>query len=309
MRYFGAPYTGSKNFLCEWIMAHIPRSPLFIDAFAGGCAVTHAAMLAGKADKYAANDISRHGVTLFRQAASFAPACWRRWVWRDEFARYRDDSPMTSLVWSFGSKGRDYWCAREVEAYYHALWLARANGDASAWDEFAPCSPASDDIRQHAAEVRRAWERYTGEPLTCAYPQELDPFARLNRLYAITEDGLNLDDLHTTVADYSTLPTDDPETIVYCDPPYHNSQRSYYYDGGKLVNFDFQRFNDWVKSIKALPIISEYSMPEEDYTCVASIDHLARLCATKNKKVVERLFVPTSRVDEYYSRLNKQQDK
>lgn len=45
-------------------------------------------------------------------------------------------------------------------------------------------------------------------------------------------------------------------------------------------------------------------MPEEDYTCVAAIDHLARLCATKNKKVVERLFVPTNRVEEYFNRLN-----
>ena len=47
MRY-GLPYMGSKNKIAEWVVSHFPEKKHFYDLFAGGCAVTHCAMLKRK---------------------------------------------------------------------------------------------------------------------------------------------------------------------------------------------------------------------------------------------------------------------
>ena len=55
MRY-GVPYQGSKNKIAEWVIDNLPEDEILVDLFAGGCAVTHAAMLSGKWDRIVAND-------------------------------------------------------------------------------------------------------------------------------------------------------------------------------------------------------------------------------------------------------------
>ena len=45
---YGVPYKGSKNRLAEQLVKRLPPAGTLIDVFAGGCAVTHAAMLTGK---------------------------------------------------------------------------------------------------------------------------------------------------------------------------------------------------------------------------------------------------------------------
>ena len=45
---FGAPYMGSKNRMAKDIIELLPSGRRFVDLFAGGCAMTHAAILSGK---------------------------------------------------------------------------------------------------------------------------------------------------------------------------------------------------------------------------------------------------------------------
>ena len=63
---YGLPYKGSKNKICEGIMAILPEATRFYDLFAGGCAMTHCAMLSGKYQDFIANDIEPGCVTLFK---------------------------------------------------------------------------------------------------------------------------------------------------------------------------------------------------------------------------------------------------
>lgn len=42
---FGIPYMGSKNRIAEELIRKIPEGKRFVDLFAGGCAMTHAAIL------------------------------------------------------------------------------------------------------------------------------------------------------------------------------------------------------------------------------------------------------------------------
>lgn len=65
---YGIPYQGSKNRIADRIMEVLPSGKRFVDLFAGGCAMTHCAMLSGKYDRYLANDLYPSGARLFQRA-------------------------------------------------------------------------------------------------------------------------------------------------------------------------------------------------------------------------------------------------
>lgn len=54
---YGTPYKGSKAAIAEWVVSNLPPSNTFVDLFAGGCAVTHAAMVSGRFGRFVANDL------------------------------------------------------------------------------------------------------------------------------------------------------------------------------------------------------------------------------------------------------------
>ena len=45
---YGLPYSGSKSRIAHWVIDNLPRGRVLIDAFAGGCAITHRALLSQK---------------------------------------------------------------------------------------------------------------------------------------------------------------------------------------------------------------------------------------------------------------------
>ena len=53
----GLPYKGSKNGIAQKIIDFLPSATNFYDLFAGGCAMTHCAMLSGKYENFIINDI------------------------------------------------------------------------------------------------------------------------------------------------------------------------------------------------------------------------------------------------------------
>ena len=55
---YGLPYMGSKSRIADKILDLIPPGEVFVDLFAGGCAVTHAAILRKQYRRYIVNDIT-----------------------------------------------------------------------------------------------------------------------------------------------------------------------------------------------------------------------------------------------------------
>ena len=66
---YGLPYKGSKSKIANEIIDFLPPAKVLYDLFAGGCAITHAAILSGKWGKVVANDIGPWP-GLFRDAAN-----------------------------------------------------------------------------------------------------------------------------------------------------------------------------------------------------------------------------------------------
>lgn len=113
---------GSKLKLADKIVALFPKATHFYDLFAGGCAVTHAALLSGKFKEVHANDIT-DSVKLFEDAlngdiAKYEPERFRN---REDFFAEKDSNPFVRLVYSFSNDQRTYLYGREIEPYKKAV--------------------------------------------------------------------------------------------------------------------------------------------------------------------------------------------
>ena len=159
MRY-GVPYQGSKNKIAEWVIDNLPEDEILVDLFAGGCAVTHAAMLSGKWDRIAANDIG-DAPELFVDAIDGKYADEKRWISREDFQNLKDTDPYVSLCWSFGNNRSTYLYAQEVEPWKKALHYARVFGDNSLLLEMGIDSDGSPaDIKANEAEYKEKYIRW-----------------------------------------------------------------------------------------------------------------------------------------------------
>lgn len=102
---FGLPYQGSKRRIATRIVDLFPAASVLVDVFAGGCAITHAALLSGKFDEVIANDLS-DAPARFYYCAKYGMPEKPRWVSRDEFFALKDRDPLVRYCYSFGSAGR-----------------------------------------------------------------------------------------------------------------------------------------------------------------------------------------------------------
>ena len=190
MRY-GVPYTGSKNGIAKWVLSNLPRAKNFVDVFAGGCAITHAALLSGKYENFIANDLSP-APQLFLDAIHGKYRDEKRWISREDFFRLKDTDAYVKYCFSFGNDGETYMYGKNVEPWKKALHYAIVY----------------DDKRLIAELLQRP-----------ELNRECESLERLHRLQS-------LENLKITKSDYRRVFI--PEnTVIYCDPPYINTRDKY----------------------------------------------------------------------------------
>ena len=152
---YGLPYMGSKNFIAEWVVAHIPQADTLVDLFAGGCAVTDCAMRTKKWRNFIVNDIG-DAPRLFADAVAGKYANERRWISREDFVNLKESDPYVRICWSFGNNQSDYMYSREVEPWKKALHYARVLGDYSLLREFGIDTDRAD--RETVKRNECAWK-------------------------------------------------------------------------------------------------------------------------------------------------------
>ena len=285
---FGLSYQGSKNKLAGRIVEHLPSAGTFIDLFSGGCAVTHAALLAGRWDRYVANDMQAIVPQCFRDAVAGRYANETRWIDRETFSRLKATDGYVRTCWSFGGNGEDYLYSREREPWKKALHYARVLHDFSLFHEFGIETDGSRlDIKRHHAEYKA---KYLSWYISQFGPQSLERLQSLQRLQSLEsleslqrlERLQSLERLESSGLDYRDVEI--PEgAVVYADPPYKGCLG---YNG---TTFDSEAFIEWCRTTPATVYISEYSMPA-DFYLVDEFSHRATFSATTNNAVIERLY-------------------
>ena len=276
-RTLGLPYRGSKSRIAQWVIGHLPSAPMLVDVFAGGCAVSQAALLTGRWETVWANDIL-DGPDFFR-AVALGDDDGIRVASRDEF---KQGDLLTRLIYSFNYNMKDYIFNQKNEE--RALAETRK-------------IVAQPDI---VAAYRRRQEEWKREFLAT------NETADRSRYLCNVESMMRIQKLRTmkpymprfipSALDYRTL--DIPEdAIAYADPPYWGTVQYGF-------KFESDLFWNWAREQKALTVVSEYAAPD-DFVEVASIP--MKSMAGKGgdtRDAVEKLFVHETRVDEWWMRID-----
>ena len=313
---YGVSYKGSKNKIAAEVVYNIPSAPLLIDVFAGGGAITHAALLSHRFSSILANDYDCGALQLFYRAShgliDFEEER-KRWVSREDFKRLKDTDPIVRYHWSFSNNGRNYLYSKEIEPYKRAYHFARNCNDLTEWNAIGleKFEPTRLSIRDHAEEIKdiyiRWWLKhncYEGDiealklRMSLLSIQSLECLQRLERLERL-ESLESLESLTISKADYKDIFVREPTTVIYCDPPYINT--SGYKDAIRESGFNHAEFYEWCEAQKGLVVLSEYTAPADRFTCVWSKEKRVLAGGAKYQITkVERLFVVKGHEDDYW---------
>ena len=139
---YGLPYTGSKSRIAHWVIDNLPSGRVLIDAFAGGCAITHRALLSQKWQTIIANDINGKYPQLFLDAVLGKYRDEQRWISREDFERLKEKDAFFACCWSFGNNLQYYMYSKAIEPYKRALHYAIV------FDDFAPMQELMPEVAQ-----------------------------------------------------------------------------------------------------------------------------------------------------------------
>lgn len=266
---YGLPYMGSKSKICDWLLAHLPPADTFVDLFAGGCAVTHAAMVSGRYRQVIANDIQGDVLELFSRAVAegLQPEDWRP-VSREEFFLHAPTDPLIQLVWAFGNSTDSYLYGQEIERQkLLAHTMIVADNIRDRYSAFQAFIKMLGSRREHYGDL----------PSICrlARIQSLHGLARIRSM------------LRISTASYDACPYLPPQSssVIYADPPYiHTTEYT-------PDTFNYDRFYNWLRSVPFPVYVSEYQMPS-DFVSIAQTSLACTLSHTRNDKtVIEHLFL------------------
>ena len=162
---YGVSYKGSKNKIAAEVVYNIPSAPLLIDVFAGGGAITHAALLSHRFSSILANDYDCGALQLFYRAShgliDFKEER-KRWVSREDFKRLKDTDPIVRYNWSFSNNGINYLYSKDREPYKRAYHFALNCNDWTEWNAIGleKFEPTRQSIRAHAEEIKDIYIRW-----------------------------------------------------------------------------------------------------------------------------------------------------
>lgn len=283
MRY-GLPYRGSKSRIADWLTDILPASDVLVDLFAGGCAVTHCAMLKRKWKRFIINDIS--DVTqLFVDAMNGKYKDEKRWISREDFFRLKDSDPYVRYVWSFGNNARTYMYSPEIEPWKKAYHYAVVLGDFSEFEKMGVYFVNHEVLGDRSALKKQIMQKYV--ELGKNYKQQsLQSLERLQSLESL-KSGFDIERLQKDYRD-----VDIPKgATVYCDIPYRGTET---YNRQK---WDYDSFYEWAQSLDYPIYISEYAMPD-GFTCIGQKTIAQNFDKKSAKKhVTEKVFTQTKFVD------------
>lgn len=309
---YGLPYQGSKNRIAEWVVDILPASDTLYDLFAGGCAITHCAMLSGKWNNYVINDINPGVTQLFLDAMDGKYKDENRWISREDFFKLKDDDPFVACCWSFGNNWKAYMYGTNIEPYKKACHYAIVFDD---WGQYAELCPETVEAAKNAVEgltdtrerrmafgpsVVKRLKELNDETLLNENPlyesvkrknsNELKSIDNLSHIQSLQSQECleRINSISSTIRperlclDYRDVGIT-PNSTVYCDIPYIEK-------GGYNVGFNHDEFYEWALSRPFDVYISEYSMPD-GFTCIGEKTRQMSFSKKGSRNTIEKIFI------------------
>lgn len=278
MASYGVPFKGSKSAIAKWLVDLLPPSHTFVDLFAGGCAVTHCAMLSGKWERFVANDLT-DAPAMFVDAVRGEYDGHCTVPDRDQFNEEKAVDYALSVLYSFANNGRSYLWPKKLEPVkVHASRMLAMPSMHERRVEYKKFIHALSDYIRGGDAVGKLMGPADGKDKSHGL-QGLEGLERLERLQCLQ----GLQGLELMQMDYREVPIERGAT-VYADPPYRGTTP------GAYAEFDYREFDEWLASVYFPVYVSEYTCPdgcveiarrEKNQTCAANC----------TKRVQERVFV------------------
>lgn len=159
IRKYGAAYQGSKSKIADEIIALLPAKKYFIDAFAGGGALSHCALESGKYDNIIANDLQTkdileaHFLWTPEQHLEFQ----KRWITKEEFEQ--TDNLYIKTCWSFSNNRKAYIYSKACYEYKRRLHNAICFGKYKEFEDYCGIDLSEIDSYEDLNERRKAARR------------------------------------------------------------------------------------------------------------------------------------------------------
>ena len=302
---YGTPYKGSKNTIAEWVVSKLPSAETFVDLFAGGCAITHAAMLSGKFERFVANDLGE-APDVFKAAIKGEFANYATVPTREEF--FASEDPALKLMYSFGNDSKTYLWSKELETV--KVPATRMVTAPSVYERKKAYKEFLRALRAYIEKNNKMPDdiRHEGQLQGLQRLERLEGLQRLERLEGLQRlQGLEgLQRLEISRLDYREVEIPDGAT-VYADPPYRNTNNKAYGEHGE--GFDFDAFDTWLSVVSFPVIVSEYTAPAGCIE-IASIEKNVKAAANSNsQKKTEHLFIQERFANEYRDKMAAETEK
>ena len=269
----------SMEKIAKWIVDMLPAAHTWVEPFAGGCAVTHAAILSGKYKRFIINDIT-DSAKVFVDAINGKFKNENRWISRSDFLELKDEDAYVRLCFSFGNDQKTYCYSREIEPYKRAFHYAVMFNDFKPFEELGiqlNVSKTFNSYYERRMHIKRLLiairkNKHAGDLQSLQSLESLERLQRLQRLECFSTDYQNVEIKK--------------DSVIYCDIPYEGT------DGYTVGSFGVERFYSWCEKQTEPLFISSYKMPEDRFVCVATFEHRSLLSATTKNKVLEKVFIP-----------------
>lgn len=269
---YGLPYRGSKSRIAKKIIDKLPRSESFYDLFAGGCAVSHVALLSGKYKKIVANDLEKTP-EFFLKCLKGEMENEKRIFNHNEFMLHRFSDLYCAIVFSYGQDLTSYLYSENNENL--KLLISKML-----------LSDSYSERRKFFVKVVKALKYYIetgGDIDSVAHISNLERLERLRKISIMHTQPQLLNKFVISNKDYKEVEIKDG-SVVYCDPPYANT-------GVYRFRIKHDEFWTYMRHLskKNYVYISEYNAPA-DFVSVLDIP-LNSLMYNNSKKVIEKLFI------------------
>jgi site-specific DNA-adenine methylase len=293
---YGIPYMGSKSKICEKVCALFPKADNFYDLFGGGFSITHF-MIKHRLKHYKEfhfNEIRLGVCDLIKDAIAgkysydnFKPP----WVSREDFFRLLDIDPYIKIIWSFGNNGKSYLFGKDIEQDKKSMHMAIVFNEFDGYakkifgvEKFAEGLSITDKRLYLKNRLRQLGKYRTkdGEEDELQQLQRLEQLQQLERLQQLQR----LQQLHFYSGDYKSVSIKE-NSVIYCDIPYRGTAE---YDGND--KFSHKEFYEWAHNQSSPVFISEYTLPDSRFKCIANFQKRSLLSSDKSVgNKTEKVFV------------------
>lgn len=215
-------------------------------------------------------------------------------ITRQMFNEQKENCPYIKYNWSFGNSGEGYMYGQELEQWKHCLHNAIFFFDVSDFKRLYNIDMPVYEHIKNRRQRRMAYSAYIktnfesekrlDELQSLEGLERIESLERLQNIERLQSlEGLNNLEIHNKSYDEFEI----SDGIIYCDIPYKDTVC------GSYSGFDHNSFYDWAENQKVPVYISEYTMPSDRFTEIATFSKRQQYNSIgSGAEVQEKIFIP-----------------